>query len=481
MRQTLHILTLLTTLVIIASCNQQTDTTEKTIDPEYGGLTAQFADFYNSAGPKKQVFKINPAKDTIIVGAKGTALFISANSLVDNNGQPIKGETTIELKEYLDFSDYVLGNLQTVSDDKLLVTQGMIYLQAENSNYTAVSIDPDAPVRIEIPTDQKPNPAAKIFKGARNAQGDINWTAPTKTDKKLIPVPIRSLNPTQPTECPMDLGFTNNDSIWNSEHNGYKYIFGDISDYENTLVATREFKNRFYHSFGCCCWKEVVQVYTKNLDKNMWEIDLLMVDWYKEELKRRMAYHDSTRQHTKHLPSWQHLRDIDKNFYEHVIEFFTERSKEKLTIVDNKRLLDTATIGNFNKAFYAYEALEFGWVNVDYFYEDPNAEPIQLFVQSGQVRPTVLNLAFPSLNIVLSATDMGDGKYRFTKNEDGYNKLPKGETALILAITFQDDKAYFTKQEITIGQSVTEQIELAETPLDKLEKEIKEITAPNKG
>ncbi len=53
-----------------------------------------------------------------------------------------------------------------------------------------------------------------------------------------------------------------------------------------------------------------------------------------------------------------------------------------------------------------------------------------------------------------------DQHYVFTKNEDGYNKLPKGEKAILICITLKGEKIFFAEKEISIGQHEVEKMEL---------------------
>jgi len=76
-----------------------------------------------------QTFTVSASKDIVIQGKKGTKITIWKNTLVDRRGVIIRDVVVIELKEILSKSDMILNGVQTVSDGKLLETDGMIYLK----------------------------------------------------------------------------------------------------------------------------------------------------------------------------------------------------------------------------------------------------------------------------------------------------------------------------------------------------------------
>src|SRR5690349_6292820 len=133
------IFSLLFSACLLSSCGKK----EKDIvsTPEYGNIPSVLADSLRSMGSEVLQFKVNASKDTVLKGKMGTVLFLSANSLVDENGAKVTAEVTIELKEHYTMLDFITSNLQTVHNGDILQTQGMIYLSAKKSDGREVKIE----------------------------------------------------------------------------------------------------------------------------------------------------------------------------------------------------------------------------------------------------------------------------------------------------------------------------------------------------
>lgn len=460
--------------ILFFSCGQQ-NLQDSIPNQEFGNIPTPLADSLKKLVDNIQNIEIDPTTDNTIVGQQGTTVLISANSLVDEQGKPISAKTNIQLKECYSIADIVASNLQTVHNGEILQTRGMIYLTATTPDGKTVSIDKSKPIRFEMPVSSN-SPDAKFFKGTRDESGNINWTTVEEPSKKLIPFPIKMIAPRPDFECRPDFGFTQDPNIWKDTTAKYYYTNDDITKYENTLLATREFKARYYSY----CMSDLTKIYIANLDKNMWEVDELVVQYFIKDSTNRVNFElnnippglNGGKRTKEQEDAHQWLVDHAKEYGHKMIEIFKNFAAQKLTKVDQNLKLDTTKIKDFNKAFIAYETVEFGWINCDIFYNDPNAEKIKLFVQTNEA-PSIINIIFKDKRIILDGIEDGNNKFRFTKNEDGYNKLPKGDTAIILAIGYRDNKIIFASKEIIIGQKGIEKLDLQVITADELKKRLK--------
>ncbi|GGG29821.1 hypothetical protein GCM10011344_33410 [Dokdonia pacifica] len=123
--------------------------------------------------PKKtpEVYMINTQRDTVIIGKEGTKLTIKANSFKHTGTDEIAtGIVTVALSEFYQLSDILLANLSTKSNEQLLETGGMLYVEAR-SGEALLALDKD--ITIEIPTEDKKDDM-QLFTGQETTQG-INW------------------------------------------------------------------------------------------------------------------------------------------------------------------------------------------------------------------------------------------------------------------------------------------------------------------
>lgn len=446
--------------------------TANEVNQEYGNIPQALIDSLQQISGKNQEFSISTDTTNTVVGKQGTILIIPKNAIVDKDGKPVQGGVTIWLKENFTMKDFITANLQTIHNNQILVSKGMVYFSAQDKNGNELKIADNNSIRIQIPQKDLDN-NAKIFLGDRDPDGLINWAQQQEPAKTLTPYPIKYIsdyNNTLPmgytTECRQYYGISTK-SINPDQYN----YFGEITDFENTLLATKEFAERYNYA----CWPEVLKIYIDNLDKNLWEVDNMAVDYFIKDSTERVnywlkdtpigIYGRPPTQQQKEAHEWLIQQAKENGHYN--IQTFRNFASQKLTKVDSTKLIDVTKLKKnnsgelraiINDAMITYDAMEFGWVNVDYFYNDPLAKPIKLIAKTNQ-EVTLINLLFKNRNIILSGSKTALNEYWFTKNSDGFNKLPKGEKATIIAIGY-NNKLQFAEKEIIIGQNEIEKLNM---------------------
>ncbi|HYG16547.1 MAG TPA: hypothetical protein VEC12_12400, partial [Bacteroidia bacterium] len=141
---------------------------------------------------ESRFYEIKGNEDNVVEGAEGTTLVIPEGSLMHKDGSMPKGKIKVELAEALDMADMVLSNLTTTSDGKQLQSGGMIYLNA-TADGEELRINPEKPIRIEIPTDKKV-PGMMVYRGIRDSAGNMNWVDPLPLINYLVPVDLSLLD-----------------------------------------------------------------------------------------------------------------------------------------------------------------------------------------------------------------------------------------------------------------------------------------------
>jgi len=218
----------------------------------------------NNLLPEK--FKINNSKDTTIIGKKGTIISIPANSFEVSNDS----EINFELIEAPELKDILLLNAQTISDDKMLETDGVVYVQAFQNN-KKVKVKAKSIINIKIPS-KKINKEMVAFTGTFNDEGEINWkennTMSFEENNSFNDLVINGMFEIPFSHFPYKEEYLFKDSIAKvypdkggelvapvanyliskDKAKFYKKVINIINSnkYKNTYFATREFAERLY-------------------------------------------------------------------------------------------------------------------------------------------------------------------------------------------------------------------------------------------
>ncbi len=168
------ILIILTTLMT-AGCVEKNNSTQ---NREKAKLDF-FENVFNENNIESQVFEIDPNRDTLLIGDKGTQIKILANNFLIPSEDSSK-TILIELKEVTEHSDWVLGNLTTIESFPInyqqldpLICEKMLYVNAI-SNGHSLDIDTSIGIGIIMPTDSVNEDFLSIRKGV-NSDSLIRW------------------------------------------------------------------------------------------------------------------------------------------------------------------------------------------------------------------------------------------------------------------------------------------------------------------
>jgi hypothetical protein len=139
-----------------------------------------------------QNFEIDTKGDNVIEGKNGTIVVIPKECFMNSNGETVSGKVKIELAEALSLDQMLFSNLTTTANDKLLETDGMIYINA-SANGEQLTVDNNNPIYIEIPTTKRKS-GMMAYKGVRDENGNMDWTDPKELEKILVTVDLNLLN-----------------------------------------------------------------------------------------------------------------------------------------------------------------------------------------------------------------------------------------------------------------------------------------------
>ena len=309
------------------SCNRNSSQNSRKMSPT--------DPFKNTITPS-QFFNLDAKTSQVVEGEKGTVISMPKGCFLDEDGKVVEGPVKVELTEALSAADMILSNLTTTSNGKMLESSGMIYFRATLPNGKEAKINPDKPIYMEIPTENR-KAGMQLYKGIRDEKGNMNWVDPKPLENYLIPIKMDLLDFLPEgfeSEVQKGIPYKNHKVYTKELADSLYYSFSanipeapqaivDKADlrepmqggtkslpktgsglvkskreaskdsaspsikrgidpamiktihskeYENTLLSTREFEKRLQSIFKTCD-KNILEIYIFNTSKNMWELD----------------------------------------------------------------------------------------------------------------------------------------------------------------------------------------------------------------
>lgn len=124
----------------------------------------------------------NPMEDDSVTGSFGLKIFLPAGSCTGGGGNPMPDSLIVVMREYPTLQKMAMSNVQTVSDEELLVTGGNFWWKIIDANGTEYQLTQPSQVRAEQPVVLNMGSyrdMAAYYKGnIMNSGGQevLNWT-----------------------------------------------------------------------------------------------------------------------------------------------------------------------------------------------------------------------------------------------------------------------------------------------------------------
>lgn len=480
--------------------------------------------------PNVQTFEIIAYKDNLIVGQKGTLVFVPKNSFIHADGETVKGKISIEMIEVLSIEDMIKANLQTISNGQVLQSEGMLYLDAK-SDGKQLALANDKVLRIDLPAMGRDNTAesVQVFSGKYDAAGHINWTVSGTLENKLVPLPLDLFNYENELShnyqrLPRNEGYTL--YINNSLGNGMeREAIVDSSTlkqkkYANTFIASREFEKRFpiiesagwamgsYYSY--CLTTDlrgrmvqdlsILNLYLDHTNKDLWYCDSLayahLKAWKVDTLacgswnfeitrldlmKQFKAFYQQRLTQVVKIPTDIDLSQpdagmkfSDKGYEDHEVDEIMGAYHRQLNLIEQRR--NKLKTEDFVSNSFAVSKL--GWINCDKFYNEPNARASNISVVAEGVAQDVevaWTLIIHGRRIAIKGLRDEGSKVVFTGKSAPYSKLPIGEKATLLGLSFKNEQPYMGVKEIVITENANYNIELMPSTIPDISQILKSI------
>lgn len=359
------------------------------------------ADLYALLRLAPQKFHLRPGADTLLRCQNGTVIYLPDSAFLNLASE---GEVILEVQELLRPNDMLKMNMSTQSGNRFLRTGGMLYLRA-TQNGQVLQIDKLSLPAFFVPSDQF-LARAQVFEGAREgADSLMQWRSPSTAGLNRIP---------------MDYLATCSDVLCRTEQDDCPLFFCKIS--------------RF---FGF--QKEPEDAFSQKLQESKLDRDVIC-----GELARMMHYYGA-----EDLPALVQALEVplyeanNVNNHEALLEVFRTRLAEDI----KARYLEGDLRYN-DLQYYAFQRSEWGWANVDEFYEVPLEDRVTVAVNLAVAKDRDVKLFLPGRNIMLDANRNG-GRFEFAG-------VPKGEDAVILALEYRNGQAAFGHQRLVLSNGAVD-------------------------
>lgn len=285
---------------------------------------------YTALRPAVQVFTIDNSKANKLKAGNGTEILIPANCFVTADGSKAEN-VQLEIVEAFSLPEFITSGMVTLSDGKLLISNGMLYINARSGNEN-LQLENGSSLTVSMPTMGNNN-GFQLFTG-----NGSNWTLDTTMTETDYATPV-----------PLDLLYPEGNSIFwycitNVGDKDEKTYLHDTTilnvtkrEYENTVIATEEFGKRFGVLMGMMQWMslfvnrdyyfdktecenqksnyDIWKAYLDNPRRSLFESDSvakkMYVDYFRNNKEKLAAFCDEVNAHKRnHYYNW-----TDTNYY----------------------------------------------------------------------------------------------------------------------------------------------------------------------
>jgi len=432
-------------------------------------------------------FTINPSQRNIVQGKKNGILIIPEDCFVDEEGNVIKEEVEVQLTEAYSIEDMLDYNLETSSPGGLLVSGGMINLEATTISGEKVEIANEKTITLQktaskLDTNQyqfftqaseqwdnpePPNPYLTYLPLDRHPE--VYVYLDNRDSPKLEDLVITTIKQEDRDEYRDDLSTRSFLEGAGRYFNGYEPTIISDEVLDKSFLSSKEYQERFAalppSDEGISITTHLT--YLKYLDKPLWVADSMVL----KELKKELLYYQKELLENEKDPYY--LFEIELT--QHFIKVFTAFKNQYKTTFSPDRFTEEEleAINQFyqklstDKFIQSFSIRKVGWHNIDFLYEKHPLKSTSLVVTT--------NLDVEKIALVLKDDKaISQGKRKEVKSFTFPGKLPQ-VPAYLIALGEEDGKFFFCKKEIKIGQNEVEELELKPSSQEEISKVLEEI------
>ncbi len=375
-----------------------------------------------------------------VEGPAGTTALIPADAFVFEDGSPVTGTVEIKMTEVTRKQDLLLGHLPTISNGKMLVSGGVVNIEAYSEG-KALRMGPGKAVFIQFPRGYEDG--MELFSGVPDAKGNMNWE-PMKEDqnakttigevmKAADMAPNASLTPLYNVKPFMEYGLADwkTFTFEDNKHTVHGYIYKTLEQYypcfgNDAVYVEVQFDEQgrplsIKHLTGKNnCFKQAI---VEILATVRWETNQRII-------RSKTIYFEVK-------PIIRATGSIYGNVFVSIVDnpnvqLDAETKAAYRAMKETQRVqMEAQRAQSFARE--AFATTQLGWINCDRFYNAKQVVDVTVEPAQGDFpHNTHAFLVFETMNAVMPGDVLSDGNM-------GFSKIPPGLKANIVSISY--DKA----------------------------------------
>ncbi len=407
-------------------------------------LNSVLTSFYKLVKKRPEIIELNTEKDATITCKEGTKLTIPAKSFIDvKTGKLARGKINLEVTEFYKLSDMLLANLTTKSDDKVLETGGMLYV---NANKKGSKLKLKEGKHIQVVFNNKGKKDMQLFYGEELNEG-VNWKVQTNNVDSLIQNELEVLeSPEEDIEVPFSV--VEEPPIYPGCVNGSNQQKKACMSKKISKFVQKEFNTDLARGLGLIGRQRINVIFKIDKDGSIINIQSRalhpVLQFEAERVISALPKMKPGKQRGKTVIvpySIPIIFKIDndnlvfsRNTNKTIIESTRDSVKNSISEIEARIEKDKASnITNSELNWYVFRSLRLGWINCDRFVR--SRKPMtKLKVKIKNSEKSDVKLVFKNRYSILRGQKI-NGIYDF-------GNVPKGEEIVLIAIKSIKDKFY---------------------------------------
>ncbi len=363
-----------------------------------------------------------PHRPLVVIGEEGTELLIPADAFLYPDGTPVTTDVEILLTEVANKPELILSNLPTVSNGRMLVSGGVIKIEAI-ADGKQLHLASGKSVLVNFPGGYVKD--MQLFKGQYDASGTMNWVPMTDAPNAGAH-PMAKLDPGKDLAMPLflDYGKVNPTTFKfaDAEHTAVGYITAMLQTGYKCVGNDRVYLEMKTDESG-----RVISAKTLTGRNPCYRLAI-------EEIAKTLQFdlaigNTTTRQfYLEVSPNLPSHGTEGENMYASLAGN-SDAFNNPQVLAAMKEYMEEEKAQNFAKN--AFAVTDLGWVNCDRFYNEkgPRVSVVASVINENMQNKAKAFLVFDELNAVIEGHLGPKGQFTF-------ENIPEGMKAKVVAIGY---------------------------------------------